>query len=381
MTLELTFEGAQVLWPDGAGPGALAIAGGMIADGPTGRSVDLSGYILAPGLVDVHGDGFERHMAPRRGALREASNGMVATAAELAANGITTAVLAQFFSWEGGMRGPDFAEHVFEILTGVAATVPTDLKLQLRMEINLLDEYGRAEAAVERYGIPYVVFNDHLPHERLAAGRKPPRLTGQALKSGRSPERHLALMQALHARRDEVPQAVSGMAQRLRARGVLMGSHDDRTVEGRDGWRALGVGISEFPETVAAAQAARAGGDPIVLGAPNVVRGASHAGNVSALELVEAGLCDALASDYHYPAMRQAVWRLVELGICDLGSAWNLISHGPARLLGLEDRGQLSPGLRADLVLLTRDSHRVEGVFAAGVPSYLTGALAARLLR
>ncbi len=380
MALDLTFSGAEVLWPEGAGPGALAISGGVIADAPVGRTVDLSGYLLAPGLVDVHGDGFERHMAPRRGALREASNGMVATAAELAVNGITTAVLAQFFSWEGGMRGPDFAEHVFEVLTEVAGTVPTDLRVQLRMEMNLLDDYARAEAAIDRFGIGYVVFNDHLPHDRLAQGRKPPRLTGQALKSGRSPERHLALMQALHARRAEVPGAVAAMSERLRSRGVLLGSHDDRTAEGRDGWRALGVGVSEFPETVEAAQAARDGDDSIVLGAPNVVRGASHAGNVSALELVEAGLCDALASDYHYPAMRQAVWRLVELGICDTPAAWRLISEGPARVLGLTDRGRLAPGLRADLVVMARDSRRVEGVFAGGVPSYLAGDLAARLL-
>ncbi|NVK59578.1 MAG: alpha-D-ribose 1-methylphosphonate 5-triphosphate diphosphatase, partial [Rhodobacteraceae bacterium] len=255
--LSLTFEGARVMRPDGWDDAPLAIDGGRVVEGAAGRRVDLSGYDILPGIVDAHGDGFERHMAPRRGALRERESGMVACAAELAANGITTAMLAQFWSWEGGMRGPEFAEEVFASVSAVAPTVPVDLRLQLRLETHFLDRFAEAEAAVARHGIGYVVFNDHLPHARLAEGRKPPRLTGQALKSGRSPETHLALMQALHARADEVPEALDGLCARLAARGVRMGSHDDRTAGARAGWRARGVRVSEFPETVEAAQAAR----------------------------------------------------------------------------------------------------------------------------
>ncbi len=121
MAIDLTIEGARVLRPGGWQPGPLSLSGGLIRADPGGRRVDLSGYLVLPGIVDVHGDGFERHMAPRRGALREAEAGVVACAAELAANGITTAVMAQFFSWEGGMRGPDFAEHVFACVNAVAA--------------------------------------------------------------------------------------------------------------------------------------------------------------------------------------------------------------------------------------------------------------------
>ena len=381
MTVDLTFVGARVLTPDGWSDAPCSMAGGHVCADRLGRVVDLSGYLVLPGIVDPHGDGFERHMAPRRGALREAEHGVVATAAELAANGITTAVLAQFFSWEGGMRGPDFAEHVFESVTSVRDSLSVDLRLQLRLETHLLDDFARAEAAIDRFGIGYVVFNDHLPHKRLAEGRKPPRLTGQALKSGRSPETHLALMQNLHDRASEVPEALDHLAARLRARGVVMGSHDDSTRADRAEWAARGATVSEFPETLEAAQSARDDGAHIVLGAPNVVRGASHAGNIAASDLIGKGLCDALASDYHYPSPLRAAFRLEELGLCDLAAAWALVSSGPARLLGLLDRGSLETGKRADLIVVDPQTRRVEATFVAGRVAYLSGQCAERVLR
>lgn len=380
MPIELDLQGARVLRPGGWDHGPLSLAGGVIVDGPVGRGIDLSGYDLLPGIVDVHGDGFERHMAPRRGALRERDAGMVACAAELGACGITTAVLAQFWSWEGGMRGPEFAEEVFAAVGAVAPTVPVDLRLQMRLETHYTESFAAAEAALARWGIGYVVFNDHLPHARLAEGRRPPRLTGQALKSGRNPEAHLALMARLHEAGDEVPGVLDALCARLAAKGVRMGSHDDRTAAGRALWRARGVEVSEFPETLEAAQAARDAGEPVVLGAPNVVRGASHAGNVSALELIGAGLCDALASDYHYPAPARAAWRCVELGLMDEAAAWALVSDGPARVLGLADRGRLETGLRADVVVMERETRRIAAVFAGGGLAWMSGPVAGRFI-
>lgn len=381
MALTCTFVGASTLGSDGWSDAPLSIEGGLVTDAPAPREVDLSGYWILPGIVDPHGDGFERHMAPRRGALREAEHGVIAAASELAANGITTAVLAQFFSWEGGMRGPDFAEHVFGHVSAIRPTVPIDLRLQLRLETHLIDAFGRAEAAIDRFGIDYVVFNDHLPHQRLSEGRKPPRLTGQALKSGRSPEAHLALMQDLHARSPEVPAALDALCARLVARGVVIGSHDDRTQEDRALWAGRGAWVSEFPETLEAATAARADGAHIVLGAPNIVRGASHAGNIAAADLVAAGLCDALASDYHYPSPLRAALRLDELGLCDVPTAWSMVSSGPAALLGLTDRGTLAPGNRADLIVLEPDTRRVVATIAGGTVAHLTGPVAERFLR
>lgn len=377
---EFTITGAQVVRPHGIDAAPLAIAGGVLADAPAGRTVDLSGWTVCPGIVDMHGDGFERHVAVRRGALPDMADGLFALEAELAANGITTGVLAQFVSWEGGMRGPDFARRLVTAWQTVAPRVATDLRIQIRLETHLLEAFGDVETLMAEAGIGYLVFNDHLPHDRLAAGRIPPRLTGQALKAGRSPEAHLALLQRIHAAGDRVPDAVMALAARLTARGVRIGSHDDATADTRAWYRSLGARIAEFPETRAAAQAARAGGDGIVMGGPNVVRGASHAGKVSARDIVAAGLCDALASDYHYPAPRAAALTLAREGICDFAAAWRLVSDGPARLLGLADRGRLVPGLRADIVILDRITGRVGATMANGRFTYLAGPLAERFM-
>ena len=379
MAFDLT--GAQVLLPgQGLVETPLSFAEGHITDGPVGRAVDLSGCLVLPGIVDLHGDGFERHVAPRRGAMTDPVEGIAAAAAELATQGITTAVMAQFYSWEGGLRGPDFAAQVMPAIAAARGQVVPDLIPQLRFETHLLDDYDKLPALLAAWQVPYLVFNDHLAHDRLAAGRKPKQLTGQALKAGRNPERHFEFLMELHARGPQVPAALDALCDRLRAQGVKLGSHDDHTPEDRAAWRARGVTIAEFPETQAAAEAARAAGDAIVMGAPNLVRGGSHKGNVSALELVALGLCDALASDYHYPSPRRAALMLARTGVLEMEAAWNLVSAGPARVLGLSDRGELAPGKRADLLVLEAETGRVAAVFAAGQVAYLAGGLGARFL-
>lgn len=377
--VELTLEGAQVLGPDGFGPGPLALSGGRIAAAPAGRRVALPGFLVLPGIVDIHGDGFERHVAPRRGVLTDLAVGLEAAEAEIAASGITTAVLAQFFSWEGGLRGPEFAARFLEAL-GRYHSRGTDLRAQLRLEMHLLDGYAEAEALIAAHGVGYVVFNDHLPHEALAKGKRPPRLTGQALKAGRNPDRHYALMQELFARRGEVPGAARALAARLAARGVVLGSHDDRDAETRAFWQGCGARIAEFPETEVAARAAREMGSGIVMGAPNAMRGNSHKGNVGAEALVQAGLCDALASDYLYIAPLHAVWKLAGGEPAALARLWPLVSDGPARLLGLSDRGTLAPGQRADVVIVDAATGRLGATIADGQVTYASGAVAAALM-
>ncbi|WP_417729009.1 alpha-D-ribose 1-methylphosphonate 5-triphosphate diphosphatase [Roseovarius sp.] len=378
--LDVTLRGAQVLGPGRLEVRDLSLSDGLITDAPLGREVDLSGYMVLPGIVDAHGDGFERHLAPRRGAMKDLDQGMIAAEAELAANGITTAVLAQFYSWEGGMRGAEFAERVFDAMRQVRGHVGTDLHAQLRFEISLLEEYDAVQEMVARHGIGYVVFNDHLPHAALAAGKRPQGLTGQALRIGRNPEKHLEYIQGLHARMDAVGLALERLSAALHAQGVRLGSHDDATIAARRVARARGMTIAEFPETLEAAEEARAGGDTVIMGAPNLVRGGSHKGNVSAVELVAMGLVDALASDYHYPSLRRAAFLLADGGVCDLATAWGLISSGPARMLGLTDRGALRSGLRADLVVIAPETRRVMATLAGGRVSYMAGEVARRFV-
>lgn len=372
--MDVDFTGATVLRGGALDDAPLHVSCGLIADAPSGRAVDLSGFTILPGIIDLHGDGFERHVAPRRGAMTDLTEGLRAAEAELAANGITTGYLAQFFSWEGGLRGPEFGGRVMAALRDVSGDVVTDLRGQVRLEVHLLEAYAALPERLAAWGCGYVVFNDHLPHRRLADGRRPPRLTGQALKAGRNPDDHFAMMLELHARRGEVPAALDGLCAELSAKGVRMGSHDDNG--SRAAWLRRGVDIAEFPETLETAEAA---GGPVILGAPNLVRGGSHKGNVSALDVVSVGACDALASDYHYPSPRRAALALVRAGVLDLPEAWALVSSGPARVMGLADRGELAPGLRADLVVIDA-AERVALTMAGGRISYMNGEIGVRFL-
>lgn len=362
--------------PDGLAQADVAMSDGLITD-TTSRTVDATGYLILPGIIDLHGDGFEHHMAPRRGAQTDPALGLRAVEAELAANGITTAMLAQFFSWEGGMRGPAFAETLARAVATYDAT--TDLHIQLRLEISITDDFLRAKALIEREHIRYVVLNDHLPHGALEARKRPPRLTGQALKSGRSPEAHHRLLQRLHDGMPEALHALAPLTQDLRGQGVRIGSHDDRTADDRARGRALGADIAEFPETRAAAEAAHGAGEPVIMGAPNVVRGGSHDRKIAARDLIADGLVTALVSDYHYPSLHRAALMLWDDGMA-LSEAWALISKGPATVMGWADRGRLSSRARADLVVMDARTRAIEGVICAGRVTHLTGNLAARMV-
>lgn len=370
----LRLTGAEILYENGLHRDAISIAGGRIATSG-GREIDLSGYRILPGIIDLHGDGFERHMAPRRGAVDSPAAGLAGLDAECAASGITTAVLAQFWSWEGGMRSPEFAQTLAQALHG--AETLTAMHLQLRVETHMIDTLDAMLALVRQADISFVVWNDHLPHKHLAAGKRPPGLTGQALKAGRSPEDHATLLAALHANGARLEAALAPITAELAALGVRMGSHDDNTPADRARFRALGADLCEFPETEAAARAAKDAGEPVIMGAPNVVRGASHSGKVAAEALIAAGLVDALVSDYHYPTLARAALKLVPA--IGWAAAWGLISSGPARVMGWQDRGRIAPDARADLVIMDGQG-RICGTIAGGRVSHLSGALAARML-
>jgi alpha-D-ribose 1-methylphosphonate 5-triphosphate diphosphatase len=221
-----------------------------------------------------------------------------------------------------------------------------------------------------------VVFNDHLPHEALRKGKKPPRLNGQALKAKRSPDQHLAMLQKLHDQHAQVMANLRAFASQLLDLGCRLGSHDDHTPEQRASYAAMGADICEFPETHAAAAAAQG---PVLMGAPNFVRGGSHKDNVSAVDLVAEDLVTALASDYHYPSLWAAMQQIAETRGWGYASA--LVSAGPANVLGLDDRGALQIGKRADFIVVHQDKMQIQGTFAAGKPTFVTGDLAERLMR
>ncbi|MGY6635136.1 MAG: alpha-D-ribose 1-methylphosphonate 5-triphosphate diphosphatase [Alkalilacustris sp.] len=376
---DLRLVGGHVLIGDTLAEVPLTLADGRIVDGP-GRSVDCRGYWVLPGIVDLHGDGFEHHLRPRPTAPFPVAQALVSVDAELAVNGITTAWLAQSWSWEGGARGGHEAEALIAALAAARPRLLADVHVQIRYETHLLDDHDRLLSAVRRHGVGYVVFNDHLSEALLLAEHRPDRFAAWAGSNGHSLEGLLATVRAAAARAPDVPEALSRLARALMAEGVRLGSHDDASSQTRAFFRGLGADICEFPTTLAAAQAARAAGEPVLMGAPNVVRGGSQAGNIAAMALIEGGLCDALVSDYHYPSLVQAVWRIADQRAASFGCAWRLISSGPAAIMGLQDRGWLGPSARADLVLMNSATRRVEGCVTSGRISHLSSGLAARLV-
>ena len=355
----------------------VSIEGGFISQGAF-REVDLSGYLILPGIIDLHGDAFERHLAPRPSAAFPMRSCLIATDADAAANGITTAYLAHSWSWEGGYRSPDHAEAFLTALNEYKTITRTDLRAQIRCETHTVSSKERLLKAIQRYGVEYVVFNNHLDEASELLQTDPSKLTNWALAAGRSVEDHQRAIKDASAQSSAVPRYLCELAEAFDFMGIHYGSHDDQNAETRENYSMIGAKICEFPISFSATTAAKIIGDPVLMGAPNIVRGGSQSGNISAIDVVRNNQCDALVSDYYYPALCQAAFTLKNQEIQSLPEAWAKISSAPAEILGLTDRGIIEQGKRADLTIVNRNSEMVEATICEGQITYMTGEAANR---
>ncbi len=375
----LRFTGATILRDGEMQRRSLAIADGRITKGPL-PEIDLTGYLILPGIIDLHGDAFERHVAPRPSAPFDLRTGLSGTDRDAAANGVTTAWLAQSWSWEGGHRGPDHAEALMTALDDYRPHALTDLRIQIRCETHMVDSGPRMLKAIEQHGITYVVFNNHL-HEAVDYARDQPEVIFHwARQAGRTPDEHMALVNGALNRSADVPRHLCKLADGFDRLGVTYGSHDDSDGETREHYSMIGARIAEFPTSRRAAAAAKAMNDPVLMGAPNVVRGGSQSGNISAAELIRQNLCDVLVSDYYYPALARAAWRLVDDRLMSLPAAWAMISEKPAEVLRLSDRGRLDFGKRADFTVINERTRAIEMTVSNGRLSHLCGEAAHRFI-
>ena len=367
MAWQLT--GGEVL---GRGQSALALRDGLVADDAgSGRHFDATGLLLAPGLCDVHGDGFERNLAPRPGVLFPIETALLATDRDLISNGITTAWLALTIGWEPGLRSLEMAARIIDALERVRPQLRCEIRLQLRWEIFALEAVPAVEKWLHLQPRPVLAFNDHLSGMITdKGGRLAKDVTTMAKRAGIANDAYTQLVQDLRARADEVPEAVARLSAAARAAGVTCFAHDEADAASRQKNRADGIVVSEFPLSAEAAGDAVAAGEETVLGAPNVVRGGSHIGCLDAAPAISDGFCTVLASDYYYPSMLQALTRLKADGVLPLDQAWRLMSSNAARACGLSDRGTLEPGQRGDVIALARTSAglTLEAVFRGGEP-------------
>jgi alpha-D-ribose 1-methylphosphonate 5-triphosphate diphosphatase len=356
----------------------LLLSGGMISAGDADAEAvfDARGLLVLPGIVDIHGDAFERQVQPRPGVDFPAAIALADTEAQLLANGITTAYHGITLSWEPGLRGLNAWQSLLDALD--AGSWVCDMRVHLRWEAYNLDALDVALADIAASRVHLLAFNDHTPAilRRLA---DPVTAAKYSDRAGMSLAEFRRLAERIEAGADRVPVGLDRISAAAQAAGIPMASHDDETVAMRDAFRRRGARICEFPVGEVVGKAARAAGDWVVMGSPNVVRGGSHLGWASAATLAEAGICTVLSSDYYYPSMLRAAFVLAARGVLDLGRAWALISANPARAAGLEDRGAIEPGRRADLVVVDPAGPSTVATIAAGRIAHLSAAGAARL--
>jgi alpha-D-ribose 1-methylphosphonate 5-triphosphate diphosphatase len=367
MSAELILTNARVVAPDAVlEGGTVVVRGGTIAAVEPGRSaapgaVDLGGDWLLPGLVELHTDNLERQFTPRPGVRWPADAAMLAHDAQVAAAGITTVCDAVCVGQYGDkVERRDLLAASLETLrrARTADALKADHLLHLRLEIADPDVVELFEPLRHEPQLVLVSFMDHTPGQRqwrdLATYRT--FLAGGVRDEA---EFQALLERRVGEQRANAARHKAALLELLEGMPAVRASHDDTTAEHVAEAGAIGATISEFPTTAEAARAARAAGMGVVMGAPNLVIGGSHSGNVAAAELAREGLLDALSSDYVPASLLAAAFLLAGPGLdLPVPEAVATVTRNPADLLGLADRGRLAAGARADLV-------RVRGVGTA----------------
>lgn len=327
--------------------GAIAAVG---ANGGNGRAYDARGLYVLPGIVDIHADAFERQLMPRPGVGFPIDLALQESDRQAVGNGITTLFHGVTWSWEPGLRGADNARAVLGGIEKLNPSLGADTRCHLRHETFNLEAEPEIADWLGDKRIGMLGFNDHMP-----SASAPPRtrkIAEMAARAGLTVEDFNALVERLRARANEVPGSIERLARAASDNGVATLSHDDTSPAQRQWFRALECRVAEFPVNLETAQDATQAGDNVVMGAPNVVRGGSHIGWIAAADMIARGLCTVLASDYYYPAPLLAPFRLAADKVAPLAEAWRFVSAHPAQAAGLDDRGVLAPGKRADIVVV-----------------------------
>jgi alpha-D-ribose 1-methylphosphonate 5-triphosphate diphosphatase len=375
MTMEQVFRNARIVLRDRVHEGCVVVRDGRIVElgerGVVPGAIDCDGDHLLPGLIELHTDNLEKHVSPRPSVTWPVRAAVLAHDAQVATSGITTVFDAVTVGdiWGNPVRVAHLREMVAAVDAAAdARSLRAEHLLHLRAELshaNLLDSF---EPLADVARVRVVSLMDHTPGQRQFADVAMYRRYYQG-KNGLSD----AAMDALIERHRDAQRRYAApnrgrVLEIARARSFTIGSHDDACAAHVEEAAADGVGFTEFPTTVEAARAARAHRVDILLGAPNVVRGGSHSGNVAAGSLARDGLVDILSSDYVPASLVHGIFVLTRDAGLTLPEATALASAGPAELLGLDDRGRIEPGRRADLVRVRAgdDVPVIRGVWREG---------------
>lgn len=362
MTEQTIFANARLILENEILTGSLAIKNGVIVDVDTGTSVpkgavDLQGDYLAPGLVELHTDNLERHLAPRPKVDWPFRAAILAHDRELASTGITTVFdairvgsIVSGKSKRYGKYARQMADEIWAMRAGGRLRISHHIHLRAEICSETLAEELAEFTADDRIGI--VSMMDHTPGQRQFAdiSKFATYMQGKYNLGDKEFHDYVDFLYGLQLKLGADHEAATvAAATRL---GAALASHDDTTVEQVATSQAYGVTLAEFPTTVAAADACHAHGIATIMGAPNLIRGGSHSGNVAAAELARIDRLDILSSDYVPAGLLMAA--------IQLGDLWNDLPRGiasvtarPAKAVGLSDRGSLRIGKRADVIRFT----------------------------
>ncbi|WP_170333011.1 alpha-D-ribose 1-methylphosphonate 5-triphosphate diphosphatase [Ruegeria arenilitoris] len=375
MTEEMILANATLVLPDETVTGSVRIVGESIAEIATGAAVpagavDCGGDYVSPGLVELHTDNLERHIQPRPKVDWPHAAAILAHDAELASTGITTVFDAmRIGSIPSGNRykkyARDLSRELWELREQDALKISHFLHLRAEVcsetLVAELDEFGPED----RVGL--VSLMDHTPGQRQFRDMSQLEAYMKG-KHGMTDDdflQHVAQLKALRDRYgDQHEVETVKAAQRF---GAMLASHDDTTQEQVAVSAGHGIRLAEFPTTVEAARACHDHGIKVMMGAPNVIRGGSHSGNVAAQELADLGHLDILSSDYVPAALLLSAARLGE-SWGDMARGLRTVTQTPARVVGLEDRGELRQGARADVIRfrLREGAPALNGVWSRG---------------
>lgn len=360
---ETILANATLVLPDATATGAVCLRDGLIHDIDTGvampsGALDMQGDMLLPGLIELHTDNLERHIAPRPGVNWPHASAIVAHDAELSSVGITTVFDAMRVGSVVSNARTNYGKYARQLATELMDLRARDALrishyLHLRAEVcseTLLEELAEFTAD-DRVGI--VSLMDHTPGERQFRDLDKLK-TYVCGKHGLSEDEfadHVASQRSLRQRLGDAHEA--GAVAAARRLGAALASHDDTTAAQVATSAGHGATIAEFPTTQEAAAASHERAIAVMMGAPNLIRGGSHSGNVAAADLAEAGLIDIMSSDYVPSALLSAAVVLGDLWD-DMARGIATVTDAPARATGLSDRGRIAPGLRADLIRVAR---------------------------
>jgi|TARA_B100001741_G_scaffold292784_1_gene273905 alpha-D-ribose 1-methylphosphonate 5-triphosphate diphosphatase len=357
--IETVFANAKIITENAIIQGTLMFADGVIRSIDSGRSVpsgaiDCEGDYVAPGLIELHTDNLERHLTPRPKVNWPKRAAVLGHDRELAGAGITSVFDALRVGSEADQKRQGYLRYARETVDHILDQI-NHRALKVSHHIHLRAELCTETLVEELYEfsendrVRLVSLMDHTPGQRQFRDLSKHReyLVGKHGYNDAEVEAHwtkLRELQTLYLEKNRA--ATVAYATEV---GAILASHDDTTLEDVLESDRLGITVAEFPTTLEAAEACRAKAQFIVMGAPNIVRGGSHSGNVAAQELARGGLLDILSSDYVPAALLNAAVSLGTL-LEDMAAGIRTVTACPADAVGFDDRGRIAPEKRADLV-------------------------------